>query len=201
MFCVGTVTEWTTPGHKIMVGDEKYENIPKQDKWMAHATMSVTAFFRLWKRKFEKLIWMALYDLKGPAGTAQWYIAATTQQEEEDMLASDDDFAPDGDEHGDVDESGSGLDGEDDMNNVDVQISNKEVDGLMEDAYGEEAYQRRMNLQPREIASQYTPVNPPIPDPEDQRRARMTSLDRKTKVSPLRLGNDMCQYCIGGGQV
>lgn len=201
MFYAGTITEWTTLGQKIMVDDEEYENMPKQDRWMAHATMPVTAFFRLRRRKFKNSVWMALYDPRGPAGTAQWYIAATTQQEEEDMLASDDDFVPDGDEHGDVDGSGSGSDGEDYMNNVDVQISNEEVDGLMEDAYGEEAYQRRMDLQPQENASQYTPVNPPLPEPEDQRRARMKSLDRKTKVSPLRLGNDMCQYCTGGGRV
>jgi hypothetical protein len=47
--------------------------MPEQDKWMAHATMPVTAFFRRWTRKFERLIWMVLYD---------------------------DDFEPDGDEHG-----------------------------------------------------------------------------------------------------
>ncbi len=62
MFCVGTITEWTTPGRKIMVDHEEYVKMPKQDKWMAHATMPVTAFFRFWKRKFEKLVWMALYN-------------------------------------------------------------------------------------------------------------------------------------------
>ncbi len=59
------------------------------------------------------------------------------------MLASDDDFEPDGDEHGVADEGGSGSDGEDSVNDVDVQLSNEEVDGLIEDAYGKEAYQRR----------------------------------------------------------
>lgn len=201
MFCVGTITEWTALGHKIVVGDEEYENMPRQDIWMAHATMPVTAFFRLWKRKFEKLVWMALYNPRGSAGTAQWYIAATTQQGEEDMLASDDDFEPDEDEHGDVDESGGRSDGEDDVSNVDVQISNEEVDGLMEDAYSEDAYQIWKDLQPQEDPSQYTPVNPPLPEPEDQRQAHMKSLDRRAEVSHLRLGNDMCQDCKGGGRV
>lgn len=40
-----------------MIDYEIYENLPPQYKWMAHATMSATAFFLLWKRKFEKLVW------------------------------------------------------------------------------------------------------------------------------------------------
>lgn len=42
--------------HKIMIDYEIYENLPTQDQWMAHATMPATAFFPLWKRKFEKLV-------------------------------------------------------------------------------------------------------------------------------------------------
>lgn len=198
MFCVVTMTEWTPLGRKIILDDEEYENLPKQDRWMAHPTMPVTAFFRLCKRKSEQLVWMALYNPRGLAGTAQWYVTATTQQEEEHMLESDDDCVPDGDEHGDVDEGGSGSDGEDEVNDVDVQISDEEVDALMEDAYGEEAHQRRMDLQSHEDTSQETPANPPLPEPEDQRPAHIKSLDRKTKVSLLRPDNDTCQYYIGG---
>lgn len=62
---VGTITEYTTMEHRIMIDYEEYEALPKQDKWMAHPTLLATTFFRLWKRKFEKLVWMALYNPRG----------------------------------------------------------------------------------------------------------------------------------------
>lgn len=181
-----------------MIDYEEYENIPTQDKWMAHATMPATAFFRLWKRKFERLVWMALYNPRGSAGTAQWYSSATTPQEEEDMLASDDEFEPDGDEHEDLEEGGSESDGEDVTNDEDGQIPNEEVDELLEDAYGDEAHQRRMDLQSQENTAEHKPVNPPPSEPTDQCQPRMRSLDRKSKVSSSLPGNDMWDYCTGG---
>jgi hypothetical protein len=94
----------------------------------------------------------------------------------------------------DIDEGGSGSDGEDEMDDVAIQISDEAVDALMEDAYGEEAHQRRMDLQSQENASQYTPVDPPLLDSEDQRPAHWKTLERKTKVSPLPPGKDIFQY-------
>ena len=181
-----------------MIEYGKYENIPTQDKWMAHATMPATAFFRLWKRKFERLVWMALYNPRGSAGTAQWYSYATTLQEEEDMLASDDEFEPDQDEHGDVEGGGSESNDNDDINDEDRRIPNEEVDELMEDAYGEEAYQRQMDLQSQENTAEHKPVNlPPLEFPA-QRQSHIRSLARKTKVSTSLLGNDAWQYRVGG---
>lgn len=182
-----------------MVVYEEYENIPTPDKWMAHATMPATAFFRLWKRKFERLVWMALYNPRGSAGTAQWYVSATTRQEEEDMLASDDEFEPDRDEHGDVEEGGSESDGEDDMHDEDGQISNEEVDELMEDAYGQEAHQRQMDLQSKENTAEEKAVDLPLSEPADQHQPNIRSLDRKTKVSLSLPVKDTWQYHTGGG--
>lgn len=141
---------------------------------------------------------MALYHPKGRSGTAQWYSSATTPQEEEDMLASDDDFEPDGDEQKDVEEGGSESDGEDDPNNGDGQIPHEEVDELMEDAYGEEAHQMKMDLQSQENTAELKPVDLPPSEPARRRHPRIESLERKTKVSPSLSGNDTQQYGIGG---
>ncbi|KAM0798074.1 hypothetical protein BDR22DRAFT_964853 [Usnea florida] len=137
----GTITEWTIMEHKVMLDYDEYVKVPTQDRWMAHATMPATAFFQLWKRKFEKLVWMVIYSPQGMPGTAQWYHTATTPQEEADMLPSDDEFQPYREWHEVDDESES--DGENEDNEEDRRISTEEVDELMEDAYGEEAKQRR----------------------------------------------------------
>ena len=78
----------------LMIDYADYEELPSTDKWMAHPTIDAASFFRLWKRKFERLVWMVSYDPQGEGGTAQWYITAQTQQDEEDILTSDDEFEP-----------------------------------------------------------------------------------------------------------
>lgn len=186
----GTITEWTVLEHKVMVDYEEFEDIPMQDQWMAHATIPAAAFFQLWKRKVEKLVWMAFYDPRGAAGTAQWYVSAATLQEEWDMLVSDDDFEPDEDENEGFGEAGSELDGEDDVIEDDGQISNEEVDQLMEDAYGEEAHQRRMELQSQEDAAETTPVVPPPSEPVVRRQPYMGRLNPKVKVISSLPGED-----------
>ncbi len=178
-----------------MVDYEEYESIPTQDRWMAHATMPVAAFFRLWKQKFEKLVWMAVYDPRGSAGTAQWYISATTPHEEEDMLASDDEFEAAADEHGEIE---SESDGEDDMRFEDGQISKEEVDELMEDAYGEEAHQRRRELQSQANTAGQQREDMPASELADQLQPLLGSLDRKTKVGPLLPANDLWRYYLWG---
>lgn len=171
-----------------MLDYDEYVNIPTQDKWMAHATMPATAFFQLWKRKFEKLVWMVIYSPRGQAGTAQWYRTATTPQEEEDMLPSDDEFQPDGDEGYEV-EDGTQSAGEDDENDEGRRISTEEVDELMEDAYGEEAKQRRIDLQ--------SPEQTTVDEVGDsttvcQRRPLIASLHAEIQVSTS------CLIPIGG---
>ena len=178
-------------GHNVMIDYESYEDLPTQDQWMAHATMPATAFFPLWKRKFEKLVWMAIYNPQGRSGTAQWYSSTSTPQEEEDMLASDDDFEPDGDEEEDIEEVGSESDGEDDPNNGDRQIPHEEVDELMKDAYGEEALQMKKDMQSQENTAKFEPVYLPPSEPAHQRQPRIENFKRKSKVSPLLPGNDI----------
>ena len=187
----GSLTEWSMLGQTVMIDYEDYEKIPTSDRWMAHHTMHVTKFFQLWRRKFEKLIWMAVYDPRGQGGTAQWYSTANTPQEMEDMLQSDDDFDPgDGDELevGAEEEGSLSSDhGKDEDVDDDGQIEDEEVDDLMEDAYGIEARQKRMELLSQETttAEQATAssLQPPSEQPEDQPPSRWAKLERKTKVS------------------
>ena len=194
-----------------MIDYEEYDRIPTPDKWMAHPTMEATTFIRLWKRRFERLIWMPLYDSR--RGTAQWYITARTREDEEDMLASDEDFKPsdeedDGDDDfdsadkddDDADEKSrnetesEGEDKDDGISNSDTQIPTGEVDNLMDDAYGKEekeAWKRRMDLQSQSQSQEEDaatvetkPMHPPPSKPVDQRQPQwQIDMDRKTQVS------------------
>ena len=177
--------------HKVMLDYDEYVNVPTQNKWMAHATMPAIAFFQLWKRKFEKLVWMVIYNPRGLAGTGQWYRTATTPQEEEDMLPSDDEFQPDGD-GGDEVEDGTDSDGEDDESEEGRRVSTEEVDGLMEDAYGEEAKQRRTDTQSPESATEDEEVDLPDSAPANQRQPLIATLHAEVQVSPC------CLTPIGG---
>ncbi len=136
--------------------------------------------------------------MQGLAGTAEWYISAATLEEEEDMLASDDEFETDRHDNRSVDEDESGSDGEDVVDDDDAQIPSEEVDELMEDAYGEEAQQRRMDHLSQKDTAKYEPVDHPLSEPVDRLKPRWASLERKTRVSPSLAGFDMLHYCIGG---
>ena len=178
---VGTITECTIMEHKLMLDYEDYIKVPIQDRWMAHATMPASAFFQLWKRKFEKLVWMIIYSPRGLAGTAKWHRTATTPQEEEDMLPSDDEFQPDGDASHEVEDE-TELDGEDEDNEEGRQISTEEVDELMEDAYGEEAKQRRTDTLSPESTPEHEEADLPYSAPANQRQPLIANLHPDVQV-------------------
>ena len=174
-----------------MIDYEEYEALPGQIKWMAHATMPVTTFFRVWKRRFERLVWMALYNPRGAAGTAQWYISAVTRQDEEDMLASDDDFEPSECESDESEDGHGHSDGEDDLSDQGELIPNEEVNGLMEDIYGEGAHQIMMDHQTQDQTADNTQLNHPSPGLLDRHQSSMANLDQKTKVGLFLFGPGM----------
>ena len=156
---------------------------------MAHATTPATTLFRLWKQNSEKLIWMALYNPRGPADTAQWY----TYDNEEEMPApeddynseEDDDYDPAGEKTEDIDEGGRESDNEGGMDIEEEQILEEEVDGLMEDA-GEESYQRRMEMRSQQnIVVEIEPIDLPLLDPAPQRPHHRVNYERKRDVSLL----------------
>ena len=184
-----------------MINYEEYEKLPTQDRWMAHATMPATLLLRLWKRKFERLIWMALYNPRGGAGTAQFFSTVMTRQDEDDMLASDDDYEPEEEENENAEEEGNESDSEDDIMNEDGQIPAEEVDKLMEDAYGEEAHQRKIELQSQESSADEKSTEFSESEPTDQRQFRLINLERKAKVSPLLASSDKVLYLIERDEV
>lgn len=138
----GTITEWTSLGHRIIVDYEEYEKIPLPDKWMAHATMDAIEFFKLWKRKFERLLWMPIYNPRGRAGTAEWYIIAETTDDEADMLESDDDFEPDSESEEDSEDGFSLTSGEEYQVEDDEELSDEEINNLVKDAHIDENHPR-----------------------------------------------------------
>ena len=138
---------------------------------------------------------MPMYNPKGREGTAQWHITVETRQDEEDMLASDDDFRPDTDGHKEVISGESETEDEDDMNKEDGQISDEEINDLMEDAYGEEASQKLVDMQAQEDAANHRPINSPPSEPINKYKPNMDFLNRQTKVSVPFSYSDMFQ-CI-----
>lgn len=178
---IGTVTEWTTMEHKIMVDYDVYEKFPTRDRWMAHATLPAPAFFQLWKRNFERLVWMAVYLPGGMAGTAQWYVTATTPHEEEDMLASDDEFEPAVDKEGESEEEEESE--SDDVGSEEGQIPKEEADELMEDAFGEDAREKRTELLSQKNNTSRLDVSASVLG--DHVHPLLGRLDRKTKVGSL----------------
>ncbi len=128
---------------------------------------------------------MAVYDSQGREGTVQWYGTAETHQDEEDMLASDDEFDPAGDEHRYVEASGSESAGEDDINDEDKRIPKDELDNLMEEAYGKEATQKRIDLQNQESVAEHLLIDPPPSIPANQSLQDINTLGSRTKVGPL----------------
>lgn len=175
---------------------DEFEKLPLQDQWMGHPIMPATSLFRLWKRKFERLIWMALYNPRGGAGTAQWYCCANIQQDEEDMLASDDDYEPEGDEDEDSEEEINEDDSEDDMPSDDGRISDEEVNKMMEDAFDKDAHQRRMDLQSQGSPADVKSIEFAPSEPADQSLPRFINLDRETEVSLLIPSSGTTRYHV-----
>ena len=180
IFYLGTITELSNTCDKLMLDYKEYENLPLQDKWMAHATMSATELFQLWKRRFEKLFWMALYNPGGQGWIAQWY----TFEDEEDLLASDDDYDPEREKIEDVNEGWKESDSEDGMNNEDKQIPEEEIDELIDDA-SEDSHQRRMELWSQQNIVESEPIDLFHLNPTDQRPIHPAKFERSREVSPL----------------
>lgn len=171
-----------------MIDWEEYEEFPLENRWMAHPTWLVDGYFKLWKRRLERLIWMPVPQSQGT--TAEWYITIANRDEEEDMLASDDEFLLDredieySDESGDDGEEEEHIETKDSSNTAASDIPDEEVEKLMQDAYGQVAKQKRTELLSEEYHSEGSNRNTSSSDREvDTRSDRLRSLDKKTKAS------------------
>ncbi|KAI1099776.1 hypothetical protein F4804DRAFT_336917 [Jackrogersella minutella] len=136
----GTITEWAMLGGRLMLPYDEYEQLDKADKWMAHPTFPARDFFQLWKARWEKLVWIPVYDPQGHNGNARWWSRAIPGSDDEDaILSPDDDFKPDSDDE--ETDSSSEIESEDDDD--DAALSDREVDDIFHEAFGEEAQNMR----------------------------------------------------------
>ncbi|KAI0439038.1 hypothetical protein F4803DRAFT_532815 [Xylaria telfairii] len=113
----GSITEWSMLEKGLMVDYADYEGMDKTDRWMCYPTMAIVDFFKLWQARWEKLVWIPIYNPRGgPATASWWYRANPGSDEEEYILLSDDEYEPtddDSDDDGSVD-SGVGSEGDED---------------------------------------------------------------------------------------
>lgn len=101
----------------------------KVDRWMCYPTMPIVDFFKLWQARWEKLVWIPVYNPRGGFATASWWYRANPGSDEEEyILLSDDEYEPTDDESSDdgsVD-SGVGSEGdEDDLRDDDDESAPK----------------------------------------------------------------------------
>ncbi|KAI0109050.1 hypothetical protein GGR51DRAFT_514145 [Nemania sp. FL0031] len=152
----GSITEWAMLGRGLMIDYAEYEQMDRADRWMCYPTMSAVDFFKLWQARWEKLVWIPVYNPRGgPATATWWYRADPGSHEEEYILASDDEYEPT-DQEDDTSENGSpSTEGEgngddasdDDSESVSqIALSDGEVSDILDGAFGEEAQQKRIQF-------------------------------------------------------
>ena len=132
---------------------------------------------------------MPVYNPRGRAGTAQWYITASTPEDEEDILASDDEYEPTDDDGDDEEEQQeeerdgrASVDRDDATSEGSSPLSTEEVDELMEDAFGEESSLQKMTLESQVNIANEAPVSPTQVMLRGPSHLDMNSFDRKTRV-------------------
>ena len=111
----------------FMIPYAEYEHLPKQDKWMAYPTMPAAAFFDLWRRRWAKLVWLPVPTSKGPFSALWWHRALPQSDAEASILESADEYEYDENDS----DSGSG---DDDDETDDFNLSDDEVNALVDDA-------------------------------------------------------------------
>lgn len=121
------ITEWSMLEDYLMIPCAEYEDLPRQDKWMAYPTMPATAFFDLWRRRWAKLVWLPVPTSKGPFSALWWHRALPQSDAEASILESDDEYEYDEDDS-DSDSGG----GDDEADHFD--LSDDEVNALVDDA-------------------------------------------------------------------
>jgi hypothetical protein len=151
---------------------------------MAHPTIGVIEFCRRWKRRYECLIWIAVYNARGSAGTAEWYSTAESRVDEEDDMESEDDYEPDEDDEHDESDYSEYEEEDNDDSESDVAVSDDEADWLMEDSYGEASRKDWKGVQIQGASHAYQPMNHPKSElSRDPAQDRWERLRRKTEAS------------------
>ncbi|KAI1749147.1 hypothetical protein F4782DRAFT_317654 [Xylaria castorea] len=167
----GSITEWSMLERGVMVDYADYERTDKADRWMCYPTMPAVDFSKLWKARWEKLVWIPVYNPSGgPATALWWYRAIPGSDEEEYILVSDAEYEPTEDEDGSLGSGGSsvgsevdecGASGNGDENASKTALSDREVDDILDDAFGEKRQMMRIKFtsEVEENADEIIPVS------------------------------------------
>ncbi|KAI1827704.1 hypothetical protein F4861DRAFT_535910 [Xylaria intraflava] len=162
----GSITEWSMLEGGLRLDYGEYEKMDKADRWMCYPTMPAVDFFNLWQARWEKLVWIPVYNPNGgPATASWWYRAIPGSGEEEYILTSDSEYKPTDDEDDDEDDESENVDstagsaghevhevdeGDEgdaidsgDENASDTAVSDREVEDILGDAFGEESQTMR----------------------------------------------------------
>ncbi|KAI1136857.1 hypothetical protein F5Y05DRAFT_88927 [Hypoxylon sp. FL0543] len=194
----GTITQWAMLGGRLMLPYDEYEQLAKEDKWMAYPTLPAREFFKHWQARWEKLIWLPVPRPGADRATALWwYRVIPDSDDEEAILVSDDDFTPDSeqDSDGEVDSS-SEAEGEDDGD--ETALSDDEVNDILREAFGEEAQNKRVEFASAEA---YGPFPPRSPHPDlrsergkrSEKRAKELYEIYKSNGWPLNFDREKCK--------
>ncbi|KAI1383414.1 uncharacterized protein F4822DRAFT_440513 [Hypoxylon trugodes] len=81
------ITEWAMLGQGCMIGYEKYEQLPVANKWMAFRTYPTPDLFRLWRAKWEKLLWLPIPSSSGGRRTTMCTGNEVESEDGEDEVA------------------------------------------------------------------------------------------------------------------
>lgn len=148
-------------GRSVMVEPAEYEQLDKADQWMCYPTLPAVDLLKFWQARWEKLVWIPVYNPKGSLATASWWRRAIPcSDEEEYILNSDTEYDP-MDDGSDVEsgssDSGAESEGGEDNTSAHVDegtskkvLSDKEVTELLADAFGEGGQKFRISTPPED---------------------------------------------------
>ncbi|KAI1153162.1 hypothetical protein F4825DRAFT_276611 [Nemania diffusa] len=157
----GSITVWSMLGRSVMVEPAEYEQLDKADQWMCYPTLPAVDLLKFWQARWEKLVWIPVYNPKGSLATASWWRRAIPcSDEEEYILNSDTEYDP-MDDGSDVEsgssDSGAESEGGEDNTSAHVDegtskkvLSDKEVTELLADAFGEGGQKFRISTPPED---------------------------------------------------
>ncbi|OTA87752.1 hypothetical protein M434DRAFT_15311 [Hypoxylon sp. CO27-5] len=177
----GSVTQWAMLGGSLMFPYDEYEQLAKEDKWMAYPTLPARDFFQLWQARWEKLVWLPVHSPAGGRATALWwYRVMPGSDDEEAILISDDEFTLDSG-HGDDEDVSSSPESEEQDEDDETALSDSEVNDILQEAFGGEAQSKRVEFA---LAQDYEPFPPrsPVLDLRSEREKRS---EKRTKIQEL----------------
>ncbi|KAI0453555.1 hypothetical protein F5B21DRAFT_479091, partial [Xylaria acuta] len=151
----GSITEWSMLERGLMVDYAAYGRMDMADWWMCYPAMPAADFFKLWQARWEKFVWIPVYNPRGgPATTSWWYRAIPGSDEDEYILVSDAEYEPIDDESdnsgtigssvvkgNEIDASGNG-----DESASNTALSDREVDDILDDDIVEDSQEMRIKF-------------------------------------------------------